>query len=92
MPKLKTLEDSNSAYEFIAVVDAKGDGICFSQDVGAPKIDVSYRPFYKEAIQGKDYMSEPYISMITNEFCMTLSTPLYINNQITGVLVVDISI
>ncbi len=90
--QLKAFEDSDDRFEFIAAVSQTGYGICFSQDVGGEQIDVSYRPFYKEGILGKDYMSEPYISMITNEFCITLATPIYINNEIEGVFVVDISL
>ena len=90
--QLKTFEDSDDRFEFIAAVSQTGYGVCFSQDVGGEQIDVSYRPFYKEGILGKDYMSEPYISMITNEFCITLATPIYIKNEIEGVFVVDISL
>ena len=64
----------------------------FSQDVGATSVDASHRPFYKVGITGKDYRSEPYISSMTNDYCITVSTPVKHDGKIVGVLMIDITL
>lgn len=80
-------------YEFAAVLDSKGIGFAFSEpSMNGTSVDVSYRPFYTEVLQGSTYSSEPYISQITNEFCITTSVPIKIDGHISGVFVVDLTI
>ncbi len=89
---LKAFVNQNSDYEFAALLDSFGIAHQFSEDVGASTIDVSYRPFYYETIKGHDYISEPYISSITNEYCITVATPIKSESKISGVAVLDITL
>lgn len=90
--ELEKLEKDNG-FQFVAVCTAKGRGYAFSQkNTGAEGIDISYRPFFITSVRGEDFISEPYISMITNDFCITLATPLLINNHIEGILVIDLNV
>ncbi|MDW7662661.1 MAG: hypothetical protein SCL54_14685, partial [Bacillota bacterium] len=89
---LKKIKDGSPDYELVALMNNKGVAIEFSQDVGSKNIDVSHRPFYKQTIVGSDYKSEPYISSITNEYCITVSTPVRSNNKIIGVISLDITL
>lgn len=92
---IETLEklEKENGYQFVAVCSADGKGFRFSQrNTGAEGVDISYRPFFIKAIRGEDFVSDPYISMITNSFCITLSTPLMINGQIVGILVIDLNV
>lgn len=90
---LAEFKSRNPAYEFVAVLNSKGIGISFSEpSMKGTTVDVSYRPFYTEAIKGHPYHSEPYISQITNEFCITTSVPIYIDDCIAGIFVVDLTI
>lgn len=83
----------SSDYEFTAILDSKGIGFAFSEaSMNDSTVDVSYRPFYTEVLQGSTYSSEPYISQITNEFCITTSVPVKIDGRIAGVFVVDLTI
>lgn len=51
----------------------------------------SHRPFFKEAIKGNEYKSEPYISVDTNNYCIAMSVPVRERNgEITGMLVGDL--
>lgn len=51
----------------------------------------SHRPFFKEAIKGNEYKSEPYISVDTNNYCIAISVPVRdINGEIVGMLVGDL--
>lgn len=90
---LAEFKAKDGSYEFVAVLNAQGMGIAFSEaSMEGSTVDVSYRPFYTEAIKGNPYHSEPYISQITNEFCITTSVPIYIKENIAGVFVVDLTI
>ncbi|BAH06717.1 methyl-accepting chemotaxis protein [Clostridium kluyveri] len=51
----------------------------------------SHRPYFKESIKGKEYQSEPYISVDTNNYCIALSVPVKNReSEITGVLIGDL--
>ncbi len=89
---LKKIKEGSPDYELVALMNDKGLAIEFSQDVGGKSIDVSHRPFYKKSIVGTDYKSEPYISSITNEYCITVSTPVKSKNKIIGVVSLDITL
>lgn len=89
---IKAFVNKNTEYEFAALLDEKGIAHHFSEDVGTDKIDVSYRPFYFETIKGMDYISEPYISSITNEYCITVATPIGDGSRVIGVAVLDITL
>lgn len=89
---LANIKKQSSDYELVAALDEKGIAYMFSQDVGATSIDASHRPFYKVGITGKDYRSEPYISSMTNDYCITVSTPVKHDDKIVGVLMIDITL
>lgn len=83
----------NSDYEFVAMLDSKGLGFAFSEpDMKGVTVDVAYRPFYTDVLKADTYNSEPYISQITNEFCITCSIPVRIDGRLAGVFVVDLTI
>lgn len=51
----------------------------------------SHRPFFKQAIKGNEYKSEPYISVDTNNYCIAMSVPVRDKNgEIKGMLVGDL--
>ncbi|WP_161256373.1 methyl-accepting chemotaxis protein [Heliomicrobium undosum] len=52
-----------------------------------------HRPWWKEAMAGMEYISEPYLSAITRHWCLTLSWPIRSPaGAISGVWGVDIAI
>lgn len=67
------------------------DGISYTFD-GTP-ITVTDRDYYQAAIQGNMFISDPYITRSDNSmtFVVTLAVPLYFENKISGVLVMDIN-
>ena len=89
---LANIKKQSNDYELVAALDEKGIAYMFSQDVGATSVDASHRPFYKVGITGKDYRSEPYISSMTNDYCITVSTPVKHDGKIVGVLMIDITL
>ncbi len=90
---LHSFVKGNENYEFGALLNANGIGIRFSDlSMKGKTIDVSYRPFFTDVQDGSTHKSEPYISQITNEFCITASIPIWIDGAITGVFVIDSTI
>jgi methyl-accepting chemotaxis protein len=90
---LHTFTGQNKQYEFTALLNSEGLGIAFSDlSMKGSTIDVSYRPFYTEVLKNDSYSSEPYISQITDEFCITSSIPIRIDGRVAGVFVVDMTL
>lgn len=55
--------------------------------------DIAFRPWYGKAIDGKTYISEPYVPVGTEDTCITISVPIKNEeNEILGVLASDIKI
>lgn len=88
---LKELISGCSEVEFMGVADKHGQAFAFSQDVGADVVDIGYRKHFIEAVKGKAYTTEPYISMITEEYCVSIALPIKHNNEVIGVLVADVN-
>lgn len=77
-------------FELLFAADAQGKTTAITKtELGT--VDVSHRPWYQEARQGKEYVSEVYISAATYRPCLTLSCPLRDKDgDIVGVLGGDI--
>lgn len=54
--------------------------------------NASVRKWFEEAYNGNSYVSEIYISGISKSPCLTISVPLYKNDEVVGVLGVDIRV
>lgn len=51
----------------------------------------AHRPYFKEAIKGNEYKSEPYISVDTNNYCIAIAIPVKDKQgEITGILMGDL--
>ncbi|OJV64748.1 MAG: hypothetical protein BGO41_14210 [Clostridiales bacterium 38-18] len=90
--QLANLKAKSSDYELLALLDRDGIAYVFSQETGASRIDASHRPFFKHSIKGEDYISEPYISSLTENYCISIATPIKTNSEVVGVIVLDITI
>jgi len=89
---LSDIQNVSKDFELVALLDQNGIAFEFSHDVGISKVDASHRPFFKQSIVGKDYRSEPYISSVSNDYCISVSTPLLKDGQIVGVIMLDLSL
>ena len=89
---LKSLRFGGDNCALVAIVKEDGFTQGWSVDAKGKGVDVRFRPFYKEGINGHDYISEPYISQASNEFCITLATPIIGTGGTIGVFVVDLSL
>jgi len=56
-------------------------------------VNFSHRPYFKQSIMGKDYISEPYISTDTNNYCIAISVPVKnAIGDILGIIIADLKL
>lgn len=54
-------------------------------------VNFGHRPYFKEAIKGNEFKSEPYISTDSNNYCIAISVPVRDKNgNNVGVLMGDL--
>lgn len=82
-------------FELIALMQKDGLRKAITLDYSEDEVYVnfSHRPYFKEAISGRDFISEPYISVDTNSYCIAMSVPIKSEtNQILGILMADLKL
>lgn len=88
---LDTYINNNSLIEAIWTNDKKGKFIYSNPPAGI--VNAMVRPWFKESIANKEYISEIYISAITKSPCITISMPVKDKaGNITGVIGADLHI
>lgn len=106
-PILKTMEYSKATplllkqietypyFELIALMQKDGLRKAITLEYLEQEVYVNFghRPYFKEAIAGKDFISEPYISVDTNNYCIAMSVPIKNENgEILGILMADLKL
>jgi|LGOV01.1.fsa_nt_gb methyl-accepting chemotaxis protein len=77
----------------IAIIDANGIAQKFNFDVKELiTLDVSFRPFFIEAVKNNSYISNPYVSIADNKYCITVSSSLIHNDELQGVISIDFDV
>jgi methyl-accepting chemotaxis protein len=95
---LNEIIEKHTYFETINLFTSKGDVVAvgtnneidFKDDIYG---NYSHRKYFKQAIKGKDYISEAYISMDSSNYCLGMATPL--KNQsgkIIGILMADFAL
>ncbi|SDF32041.1 methyl-accepting chemotaxis protein [Sporomusa acidovorans] len=83
-------QQKDPVFELIYVMDATGMQIARTSGNLANRAD---RPYFQEAIKGKTFFTDVYISSFTNAPCVTISTPITDNTgRIIGVMAADVSL
>jgi len=91
----KYMKEQQSRFEYIefmALINSSGYYELATQDVDESLKDCSAKPYFIRAFQGEEYLSEEYISVVTNNYNITVSMPVRQNGTIRGVLMADINI
>lgn len=92
-PNLHELElnrflEENSELE--AIWTNRLDGTFIYSNPPAGLVNAKARPWFIQAIHGQPFVSEPYISALTKSLCITISYPIRWDQEIVGVLGVDV--
>ena len=80
-------------FYLLSVMDINGDtkGITLEGSRNEVYCNYSHRPYFKEAIKGSVYKSEPYISSDTDGYCIALSVPIKNHvGQVIGIVMGDL--
>lgn len=80
-------------FELFGLVQKDGLRKAISLDYDEKEVytSFSHRPYFKAAIKGKEFASDPYVSVDTNDYIITIAVPVRDkNNEIAGVLVADL--
>ncbi|MDL4839344.1 methyl-accepting chemotaxis protein [Aquibacillus rhizosphaerae] len=75
-----------------AVWSNRKDGTFVYSNPPAGLVNAKARPWFMEAMKGKAYMSDVYISALTKNICISLSYPVYKDEEIVGMIGVDLAI
>jgi methyl-accepting chemotaxis protein len=79
-------------YFFEAIWTNRTDGTFIFSLPAAGLLNAKARPWFKHAIGGEVYVSEPYTSAVTKRQCITISMPIKKNGVICAVLGADLTI
>ena len=82
-------------FELLALMQKDGLRKAITLDYSEQEVYVSFshRPYFKQAIGGKDFISEPYISVDTNNYCIAMSVPVKNEDgDILGILMADLKL
>ena len=89
------LETANkhTQFENIGLIKKNGRMVAATVELTEDGPDYSHRPYFTEALAGREYVSDPYISNVSFHYCVSLAIPVKNpSGDIEGVLVGDLCI
>lgn len=90
---LKQRKNSYMQFEYIGVIDIAGNMKFATEAIITGSNNYSFRPYFREAADGKEFNSDPYISNVSYNYCIAISVPFKESNgKINGVVMADICI
>lgn len=90
---LKQRKSSHMQFEYIGVIDIAGNMKFATEAIIIGSNNYSFRPYFREAVDGKEFRSEPYISNVSYNYCIAIAVPFKESNgKINGVVMADICI
>ncbi len=77
-PVLKEQLEKYPHFELLALMQSDGLRKAITLDYTEQQVYVnfSHRPYFKEAIAGHEFISKPYISVDTNNYCIAMAVPI----------------
>ncbi|ABR46286.1 methyl-accepting chemotaxis sensory transducer [Alkaliphilus metalliredigens QYMF] len=87
--------NKNVYFELLSILDDSGESKAVVLRGSNEKLsgNASHRPYFQQAIQGSTFISEPYISLFSNTYCVTLALPFRDEQgKIVGIVMGDVSI
>ncbi|MBB6218487.1 methyl-accepting chemotaxis protein [Anaerosolibacter carboniphilus] len=91
--KLKEVKEKNTYLELLAVTGIDGLIKAATFELNSTIRDVGHREFYLDAIKGNIYVSKPYISSLTDDYCVTIAMPIKeTSGRICGTLIGDVTL
>jgi len=88
IPYLNTELSNARIYESLIWVDEQGNYVDYNGATGT----LAERDYFQRSLKGEAVVSDPVVSKKTNKLVVAISTPIRVENRITGVLVALINI
>jgi len=82
-------------FELLGLVQKDGIRKAITLDYKEQQVyaNFSHRPYFKQSIVGNDFISEPYISIDTNNYCIAISVPVKNEKgEILGIIIADLKL
>jgi methyl-accepting chemotaxis protein len=87
----KKAMEENPRIVTLFTVDKKGDVIYITDEINVKNL--AFRPWFQEAVKGKIYVSNPYITLATNRVNITISVPVKDkDDNVVGVIGANVDI
>ncbi|MBU3143112.1 methyl-accepting chemotaxis protein [Clostridium sp. CF012] len=91
--QLKHRKTAHMQFEYIGVIDLDGNMKFATETIIKGSDNYAFRPYFREAVSGKEFSSEPYISNVSYNYCIAISVPFKGHDgNINGVVMADICI
>lgn len=90
---LKQKIAENPYFELFGLIDKDGlrKAITLEYNEQEVLVNFGHRHYFKEAVKGKNFRSQPYISMDTNNYCIAIAVPVKDHaGEIAGILMGDL--
>lgn len=87
---LKDFSKKSRGVMLAVVLDGAGNPVQDHPRVGLGNL--AHRPYFKEAIAGRRHITEPYISVVDYNFCISVSVPVMLKDGKKGVFFADIAL
>ncbi len=89
---LRSICNQHKEYEYIGILNEKGDMVSANVPINGVQ-NYAHRPYFKEAMKGSSYCSDPYISNVSFNYCLALAVPYKDSRgSIVGVIMADLCI
>ncbi|MGI6584807.1 MAG: S-layer homology domain-containing protein [Lutisporaceae bacterium] len=76
----------------MAVFALDSDGSVIASSVETDTTNFSHRQYFKQAMQGSVSVTAPYISVVTDGYCVTVAVPAKREGQVVGVVFGDVKL
>lgn len=89
---LKAILNKHPNVEFGAVITRQGVAITFSEDIGVKSLDVKHRDYFIQSKNGSTFISKPYISAASKQYCVSIAIPILVQGNCDGIVLFDINL
>lgn len=89
---LQSIAKTNQNIEVICALNSEGYSAVSSIDEEDYVLNFRNRPYFREAMVGKNYISKPYLSTDTHNYTVAVSIPMIRDGTVIGVIMADVSL
>lgn len=89
---LKEQQKRSGYIELLAIINNVGYLTAATVEVPVNFRDCSAKPYYTRAAQGETFVSEAYISVVSNNYTISVSVPVHKDGVFKGIVMADINI